>query len=232
MPTPRSGRIAAACLIAGLALPLTAQATNPLADQPRVSLAVTTPAADDSLGQVRLKAEAGDIGAMVEMSRAYRDATTVEADPVQAFRFDRLIVERHAGVEPASPDAALVAEAVVRLAETYRTGLPAAGISPRPDLAMSLLTHGASYLGDPEAQYALGVILLEQAGADDREARHAARWLLLAARKGHVGAQVALGQHLSMQASEASRMRGAYWLETAAAADNERVLLRTTALNE
>lgn len=232
MPTPRASRLSAAVLMAALALPLTAQATNPLANEPRAAVAVTAPAEDDAFSQTRLLAEAGDIEALAEMSRAYREADVLGTDKVQAYRFDRLIVERHSGIGPSSDHAHVVAAAVVRLAETYTNGLPEAGITPNPDLAITLLTHGASYLGDSEAQYRLGVHLLEEAGADDREGRRAARWLLLAARKGHVGAQVALGQHLSMQASEATRMRGAYWLEVAAASDGANVLMQTTSLND
>lgn len=213
----RRKRLLAAILIGFGALPLTAQATNPEAGTPRMAVAMSVagvPAA------VEAAALAGNLDALSTMAVGYREGRSVERDLAKAVAYDRAITEGFANVTPRTPEADLVVAAILRLAESYRTGLPEAGLGRRPDLAVALLTHGASVFGDSEAQYRLGVALLEQAGNDAREARRAARWLLLAARKGHVEAQVALGTHLARQSSEASRLRGAHWLEAAARAEH------------
>ena len=216
MPTRR--RLLAALLIAFGALPLTAQATNPKVPDggalPQDVAAVTVSAGP--MAALEAAAKGGDLKALAALSKHFRDGSDEAVDPRKAIDYDRRIVEGFAHVAPHGKDAATVVAAMLRLADAYAHGMPHAGLGARKEIAQALLTHGASVFGDSEAQYRLGVLLLESAGEDVSEGRHAARWLLLAARKGHVAAQVALGQHLTLQSSEASRLKGAYWLETAA----------------
>ena len=216
MPTRR--RLLAALLVAFGALPLTAQATNPGVpdggERPQEVAAVTVSAGP--MAALEAAAEGGDLEALAALSRHFREGSDTAIDPRRAINYDRRIVEGFAHVAAHSKDAATVVAAMLRLADAYAHGVPDARLGPRRDVAQALLTHGASVFGDSEAQYRLGVLLLGRAGGDASAGRQAARWLLLAARKGHVAAQVALGQHLTLQSSEASRLKGAYWLETAA----------------
>ena len=216
MPTRR--QLLPALLVAFGALPLTAQATGPKVPTNEARLheiaAITVSA--EPMAALEAAAEGGDLEALAALSKHFRDGSDKAVDLRRAIDYDRRIVEGFAHVPPHGKDAATVTAAMLRLADTYARGVPDAGLGPRKDIAQALLTHGASVFGDGEAQYRLGVLLLESAGEDVSEGRQAARWLLLAARKGHVAAQVALGQHLTLQSSEASRLKGAYWLETAA----------------
>ena len=219
MPTRR--RLLAALLVAFGALPLTAQATNPEVPKnearPHEVAAITVSAGP--MAALEAAAEGGDLEALAALSKHYREGSDKVIDPRRAIDYDRRIVEGFAHVAPRSRDAATVVAAMLRLADAYAHGTPDVGLGPRKGVAQALLTHGASVFGDSEAQYRLGVLMLESAGEHVGEARQAARWLLLAARKGHVAAQAALGRHLTLQSSEASRLKGTYWLETAAKND-------------
>ena len=56
------------------------------------------------------------------------------------------------------------------------------------------MLHAATYFGNADAQYRVGELYLHS--ADDPNPLQAARWLALAAHKGHVAAQARLGDLL------------------------------------
>ena len=217
MPTPR--KPLAAVLIALATLPLTAQATNPQAGENRTAPQEVAAASVSPLETLEAAAAGGDLAALAALAKHFREGASGVRDAGRAIGYDRKIAEGFAYVTPHSDDAITVVAAVLRLADAYTKGVPEARLEPRADIAQALLTHGASVFGDREAQYRLGMLLLDGAGPDTSKERRAARWLLLAARKGHRAAQVVLGEHLVQQRSEASRLKGAYWLETAAKSD-------------
>ena len=74
----------------------------------------------------------------------------------------------------------------------------------------------ATDFGDPEAQYQLGRMYLEGAAGLVKDNMRAARWLALAAEKGHCGAQALLGHLLfSGEGVPRQRARGLMWLSVA-----------------
>jgi TPR repeat protein len=73
-----------------------------------------------------------------------------------------------------------------------------------------MFAYAASYFGDADAQYELGRLYLDGKPSDEHEA---ARWLLLAATKGHCRAQVVLGDLLFRgRAVPRQAARGLMWL--------------------
>lgn len=216
---PIRKRLWPALLLTALSLPLVAQATGPGPASMLAPMAMTVVPLSSALARAKAEAERGDLAALVTLADAYHHGRGTPADRSLGLSYDRRIVERFPHVVPRTQEAALVVHAMIRLAASYAD--PVGKVDPERSVeaAIALLTHGASYLGSPDAQFALGTLLLERAGDEDHVARrHAARWLLLAARKGHADAQHALGRHLSSQDAPASRLRGAHWLEAAAKA--------------
>lgn len=201
----RTPRLITAGVVACLALPLTAQMTAP-ADEVGLVVASAEQAVPPLLAETIEKADRGDLVSLVRLSRAYRLGEAVDADLDRSLRYDGRIVARWSNINPRAENARHVVEALLRLAEA------------RPRSSQRLLTHAATYFGAPEAQFRLGGLLLGRAAGDDVRERRAARWLLVAARKGHHDAQKALGGYLLTTRSEAGRMKGRYWLEAAAQA--------------
>ena len=100
--------------------------------------------------------------------------------------------------------------------EYYKDGLPEAGIPKDEDYSIKLLMHAASYFGDADAQYRVGEMYLDKNELGDNPIQ-SARWLSLAAKKGHVGAQAKLGDILfnGDGGLKANRVEGLMWLSVA-----------------
>ncbi len=78
-----------------------------------------------------------------------------------------------------------------------------------------MFTQAAAYFASAEAQYQLGVMWLDGAAGGVDPIR-AARWLNLAAEKGHGNAQAVLGRMLFMgEAMPRQAWRGLMWLQLA-----------------
>src|SRR5690606_27693867 len=95
-------------------------------------------------------------------------------------------------------------------------GLPAAGINVDMQRSHALLMHAATYFGDAEAQYQVGRLYLDPAelGVNPLQS---ARWLSLAARKGHGAAQALLGEMLfnGFEGVHPNQVEGLMWLTMA-----------------
>ncbi len=140
-------------------------------------------------------AEQGHAVAQWKLAKMYADGEGVKEDDYKAFQIFSKIADAHADDDPFAPVSSVVADAFVRIAGYYRTGIAAAGIKPDMTRALGLLRHAALYFGDAEAQYEVGHMYLVGEGVPANPAQ-AARWLELAARKNHVAAQATLGDML------------------------------------
>jgi TPR repeat protein len=72
----------------------------------------------------------------------------------------------------------------VALGNYYLEGIPDASIKPDIQRAREMYAYAASYFGDPDAQYRFARLLLDGNGGPE-EHKQVARWLALAAGKGH-----------------------------------------------
>src|SRR5947207_13639371 len=78
-----------------------------------------------------------------------------------------------------------------------------------------MFSYAASYFGNADAQYDLARLYLKGAGSRD-DFRYGARWLALAAQKGHHQAQAMLGQMLfNGDRLPRQAARGLMWLTLA-----------------
>jgi len=109
-----------------------------------------------------------------------------------------------------------VAQSFVKVGDYYKEGLPDAGIPADAERSHALLLHAATYFGDADAQYRVG-LLYTQAEEMGINPLQSARWFSLAARKGHCPAQARLGDLLfgGVGGIEAQPVEGLMWLAIA-----------------
>lgn len=174
-----------------------------------------------ALEQLRRAAERGHPIAQWKLGKMYETGDGVPVNDAKAMEFYREVIDNHADDARGTPQAAFVASAFVALGSYYLKGVEKAAIRPNVDRARDLYTYAASIFGDTEAQYRLGRLYLEASG-EERDPRQAARWLTVAAKKGHCGAQAMLGQLLFSGDDGLPRrpVQGLMWLTIARANAN------------
>ncbi len=148
-----------------------------------------------ALEQLKRAAERGHPIAQWKLGKIYETGDGVPVNDAKAFEFYREVIDNHGDDARGTPQAAFVASAFVALGSYYLKGIETSAIRPNVDRARELYTYAASIFGDTEAQYRLGRLYLESESSE-RDPRQAARWLTVAAKKGHPGAQAMLGQLL------------------------------------
>lgn len=161
-------------------------------------------------------ASQGQAAALWKLGRMYADGDGVARNDVKAFQFFARLADDNADESPDSPRAGIVANAFTSLGSYYLEGIKGTNIKPNPPRAVEMFSYAASYFGDPNAQFNLARLYLDGQGLD-RDPRQAARWLNLAAEKGHSQAQALLGQILVTGEGGVpmQRARGLMWLELA-----------------
>jgi uncharacterized protein len=145
----------------------------------------------EAVESYKYAAESGVPGARWKLAHMYAAGDGVPRDDLAAFHmFEQIVL---GGAEAESQDESYVADAHVVLARYLTTGIAGTDIKPDPALARDLYLRAATFYGSPEAQFELGRLILD----DDQESnrfKQAARWLQLAVKKGHNGAQALLGK--------------------------------------
>jgi TPR repeat protein len=174
--------------------------------------------AGDKRGAVRAleyAATKGHTPALWKLGRMYADGDGVVHDDLKAFEYFSKVADEYADESPYSPDARFVASAFTALGGYFLEGIPNTYVKPDVQRAVDLFRYAASFYGDPNAQYDLGRLYLEGQGLP-KDPRQAARWLNLAAEKGHHQAQALLG-HLLVTGEGVPRQsaRGLMWLTMA-----------------
>ena len=117
---------------------------------------------------------------------------------------------------------AVVASAFVAVGAYNLNGISDAGMKPNPARAREMFQYAATNFGDADAQYNLARMYLDGAGIE-KDARQAARWLRLAAEKGHKPSQAMLG-HLLFTGPEGvvkQRAQGLMYLTLARESAND-----------
>ncbi len=171
---------------------------------------------DTYLSALESDAAAGRPLALWQLGTMYENGEGVDKDPVKAFGYFAQIANQHADTAPRGLEADIVASSFVKLGDYFRIGVPEAGVSQNPAEYHRMLMHAATYFGDAEAQYRIG--MLYQSDADlGVSPMLSARWLQSAAHKGHCLAQAQLGNLLfnGMASYEPRPAEGLMWLNFA-----------------
>lgn len=167
-----------------------------------------------ALDGLKSAADSGHPAAQWKLGRMYAEGDGVTEDDLRAFEYFNQIVSAHAEDSPSSPQAPYVSSAFVALGSYYVNGIDDV-VRPNAGRAREIFTYAASYFGDGLAQTNLGRMYLEGIGGE-RDPRQAARWFLLAARKGQVEAQFRLGEMLTNGTDiEPNPVHGLMWLTVA-----------------
>ena len=173
----------------------------------------TAPGKTSALTALQYAADQGQPVAQWKLGRMYADGDGVPRDDLRAFSYFSQIANSHPDEAPGTPQARFVANAFVALGHYYLTGIPNTKITVDRARARDMFGYAATYFGDADAQYELGRLYLSGAPSDPHQA---ARWLQLAATKGHCRAEVALGDLLFQgQAVPRQAARGLMWLTLA-----------------
>ncbi|MET3925515.1 tetratricopeptide repeat protein [Devosia sp. 2618] len=168
---------------------------------------------DDLLSALEDAADAGQPMAMWQLGTMYENGEGVDRDPAKAFGYFSQIANQHADAAPKGVEADIVAQSFVKVGDYYKKGLPGAGIVADANRSHALLLHAATYFGDADAQYRVGLLYMNDAemGVNPLQS---ARWFSLAARKGNCPAQAQLGNLLfnGLAGIEAQPVEGLMWL--------------------
>jgi TPR repeat protein len=147
-----------------------------------------------ALEALNFAADKGHPGALWKLGRMYQTGDLVTEDDKKAMELFGKVANEYADGNPYGPDAPFVSDAFVTLGSYYQNGVPGT-VDADPGRARRFFAYAASYFGDADAQYSLATMLAQGQGGEP-DARQAARWFKLAARKGHVGAQAEFGHML------------------------------------
>ncbi len=154
--------------------------------------------AGNKVGAVRAleyAASQGHLTAQYKLGRMYAGGEGVPANDLKAFEYFSKIADENADAIPGTADARLVGSAFVALGNYFSDGIKGSYVKPNPDRAFDMFHYAASYFGDPDGQYNLARLYMTGQGAS-RDPRQAARWMKLAAEKGHAPARAAFGEML------------------------------------
>lgn len=170
----------------------------------------------DLLAALENAADAGQPMAMWQLGTMYENGEGVARDPAKAFGYFAQIANQHADAAPKGVEADIVARSFVKVGDYYKQGVPDAGIPADAQRSQALLLHAATYFGDADAQYRVGLLYMreDEMGVNPLQS---ARWFSLAARKGYCPAQAQLGQLLfsGVEGIEAQPVEGLMWLTIA-----------------
>jgi uncharacterized protein len=175
--------------------------------------------AGDTVGAIQaleFAAKQGNPLALWKLGRMHASGEGVPPDDLKAFEYFSKIVDDYSDDGADSPHATVVGNAFVALGTYFLEGIKGTYVKPNPARAHEMFHNGASYFGNSNAQYNLARLYLEGVGVA-QDARQAARWLNLAAEKGHAPAQALLGHLLVNGQGGIPRQRalGLMWLTLA-----------------
>ena len=150
---------------------------------------------DDALGAFRYAADKNQLAAKWKLGRMYAIGDGVKRDEIAAFKLYREIADEYADIRPKRQDRIFVSNAIVALADYYRTGIAGTNIKPNITRAVDYYIRAGALYGNGHAQYQLGRIYLDGKMGDPQPVQ-AARWLRAAGKKSHPAAQAVLGRML------------------------------------
>lgn len=129
-----------------------------------------------------------------KLGRMYAAGDGVPQDDEKAYRYFSQIVQNYDEEDGDRRDLSIVSNAFVAVGVYSLNGIPKAGAKPDPERALEMFRYAALNFGNADAQYNLAQFYLDGAdGVVEKDPRQAARWLALAAEKGHLQAEAVLG---------------------------------------
>lgn len=160
-------------------------------------------------------AEQGHMAAQWNLARLYRLGDLVEADPVKALNYLRIVASRHDPDRVRDMRSAMTVAAMVEIASMTHTGVEEANLAPDAAQAARLYELAATLYGNARAQHHLGMMYLSGDGVQ-RHIGRAVRWLALSAGKRYAPSLAALGDFFWENRNTGdNKVRGLMWLSLA-----------------
>ena len=161
-------------------------------------------------------AEGGEQVAQWKLGKMYAAGDGVPQDDVKAFDYFSQLVDGYDEDDANPREKPFVASAFVALGVYNLNGIAGTRVAPNPSRALEMFHYAAVNFGDAAAQYNLARMFLDGSGVS-RDRRQAARWLYLAADKGHIESEAVLGQLLfnGYEGMPPQRAKGLMWLSLA-----------------
>jgi TPR repeat protein len=169
-----------------------------------------------SVEALKYAAAGGEPLAQWKLGKMYADGDGVPRDDYKAYQYFLQVVEKYDEDTANWREKSVVASAFVAVGVFQLNGIPGSRLRPDPEQAMRMFLYAATNFSDSNAQYNLARLYMDGAAGLAKDNRQAARWLNLAAEKGHVESQALLG-HLLFAGNglPVQRARGLMWLTLA-----------------
>jgi TPR repeat protein len=172
--------------------------------------------AASSVEALKYAAAGGETLAQWKLGKMYADGDGVPRDDYKAYQYFLEIVDKYDEEAANWRENSVVASAFVAVGVFELNGIGGSRLKAAPEHAMRMFRYAASNFGDPDAQYNLARLYMDGAAGLAKDNRQAARWLHLAAEKGHVESQALLGHLLFCgDGLQVQRARGLMWLTLA-----------------
>ncbi|HWA18990.1 MAG TPA: tetratricopeptide repeat protein [Devosia sp.] len=161
-------------------------------------------------------AAAGDPSALWQLGNMYENGEGVPQDKAKAFGYFAQIADQHADAAPSGFEGDIVGHSFVKMGQYYAEGLPEADVPKDESESLRLILYAATYFGDADAQFRVGLAYQNEEELGDNPLQ-SARWLKLAAEKGHPAAEARLGDLMfnGSDGVQANPVRGLMWLTVA-----------------
>ncbi|HEY5225566.1 MAG TPA: tetratricopeptide repeat protein [Methylovirgula sp.] len=161
------------------------------------------------LEALKYAAAGGESLARWKLAKMYADGDGVPQNDTKAYDYFSQIVANYNEDNPNPRETSVVSSAFVAVGVYSLTGIANTKVAAEPMRALEMFQYAATNFGDPNAQYNLARMYLDGvSGFIDKDVRQAARWLHLAAEKGHSESQALLGQILFTGLGGLPRQRG------------------------
>ena len=172
--------------------------------------------ARSALAALEYAADGGESLAQWKLGTMYAAGDGVPHNDAKAFQYFSQIVENYDEDDADPRQAPFVSSAFVALGVYNLNGIANTRIAADAPRAMEMFHYAAVNFGDANAQYNLARMYLDGSGTP-KDGRQAARWLFLAADKGHIQSQALLGQMLfaGHEGVQKQRALGLMWLSLA-----------------
>jgi len=166
-----------------------------------------------SLDALNYAADGGDPLAMWKLGHMYLHGEAgLAKDDVKAFRYFDALVRAYDEDKFDRNMIGAMANAFVAVAQYQLAGIAGSDVRPDPERALTLLQYAATVFKSTDAQFALGRLYLGGTAVTEKDPIRAARWLALAATKGHRGAEATFGHVLFAGLGvPVQRARGLKW---------------------
>ncbi len=150
-----------------------------------------------SLQALNYAADGGEPLALWRLGRIYsRGEGGVSQDDIKAYRYFDTLVRNFDEDKYDTRFASAIANAFIMVAQYQLTGIAGTDVRVDTERALTLLQFAATEFKSTDAQFALGRLYLAGTATTTRDPVRAARWLSLAANKGHKGAAATFGHLL------------------------------------